>query len=411
MKENHQVIFQTFTKTVRDIVNKSISSEEVLKSVLGNISEQNSTINAIVTLDAKSALKQSKETDMMLAKGKVIGPLHGIPITIKDNFEVSGMRSTASHKPFYENIPKKDATAVARLRGAGAIIIGKTNLPELAADFQTNSPLFGRTNNPWDLNRTPGGSTGGGAAAVAAGMSFLELGNDMLGSIRIPAHFCGIHGFVPTINTVPRAGMLPKTFSGGTLDHFVRTGILARSVEDIITGFNVIKGPDDMDLNTMPLNLSQRQTKNTDKLKIAWIDSAPGVPVSKDIRNAMGRFMYRLKNEGHTVEKVDEAAFNFALAAKVFAAIFYTTIGVNMPGIIRMAARFAGRNKYFNLSIKNYCEAEAKRFELINNLESFFSRWDILICPVTSTTAFHHQKPSRYMGRMPVYRQGIKVDD
>src|SRR5690606_11591157 len=151
-----------------------------------------------------------EEADAALSRGEIWGPLHGVPVTVKDFFEVAGMRSTCIHKPLAAHIPEQDAIAVERLRAAGAIVLGKTNLPELAMDFQTVSPIYGRTNDPWDVGRTPGGSTGGGAAAVAAGLSFLELGSDLSGSIRIPAHYCGVYGLIPTCTLVPRSGSLPK---------------------------------------------------------------------------------------------------------------------------------------------------------------------------------------------------------
>lgn len=149
-----------------------------------------------------------------LAKGQVWGPLHGVPVTIKDAFETVGLRTTCSYKPLTDHIPQQDATVVARLRQAGAIILGKTNLPTMASGPQTNSPIFDRANNPWDTRRTPGGSTGGGTAAIAAGLSPLEISSDMGGSVRIPAHFCGVFGFEPTEHRVPMTGHIPDVAGG-----------------------------------------------------------------------------------------------------------------------------------------------------------------------------------------------------
>ncbi len=411
MQGEKNISFQSLTQTTEDIINKRISCLEVLESVSNSISKYNDSINAIVTTDFKAAIKEAKELDVMLKNGKVKGPLHGIPVTIKDNFEVSGMRSTASHKPFSENIPVKDASVVERLREAGAIIVGKTNLPELAVDFQTDSPIFGRTNNPWDLERTPGGSTGGGAAAVAAGMSFLDVGNDLLGSIRIPAHYCGIYGFVPSVHTISRNGIMPKTSNGGSFDQILRAGILARSVEDLITVFKVIKGLDNLDINILPIELRQKKSDTVRNLRIAWVDNAEGIPISRDTRQAITGFIDCLKSQEYTIDKIDSKMLGFLAAKKIFARIFYSNIGINMPWIVRTAARFIGKNKYLDLNLKKYITAEIQRIKLITKLDNILSDYDMIICPVMSTPAFHHKKPDRYRGVMPVYKQGIKVDE
>ena len=153
-----------------------------------------SAANAIITIDAERARQRAKDADGALARGESWGPLHGVPITIKDSFETVGLRTVSGYPPLSENLPETDAPPVARLRAAGAIILGKTNLPTLASGIQCNNPVFGRTLNPWDTARTPGGSSGGSAAVVAARLSYLDLGSDIGGSIRIPAHFCGVYG-------------------------------------------------------------------------------------------------------------------------------------------------------------------------------------------------------------------------
>jgi amidase len=158
-----------------------LSATEVVEAQLGRIEKFNPALNAIVTLDADNARCRAREADRAIATGEACGPLHGVPITLKDSFDTAGLRTTSGYRPFRDRVPVEDATPVARLREAGAIILGKTNLPALANGLQTNNTLFGRTNNPWDLGRTPGGSSGGAAAAVSAGLSFLELGSDIGG--------------------------------------------------------------------------------------------------------------------------------------------------------------------------------------------------------------------------------------
>jgi len=229
-----EFVFQTAAQLAGIIRSREASSAEVLEDHLRQIREHNPALNAVVTLDEERALERAREADAALAQGEIWGPLHGVPVTIKDTFETAGLRTTASFKPLADYRPQTDATVVARLRAAGAIILAKTNMPELALDIQSVSPIFGRANNPWDLGRTPGGSTGGGAAAVAAGLSPLEVGSDIGGSIRIPSHFCGLFGFKPTENRVPESGHIPGLpGEPRTVRHMGVFGPLARSVEDL----------------------------------------------------------------------------------------------------------------------------------------------------------------------------------
>jgi amidase len=181
---------------------------QVLEELLARIEHHNPGLNAIVTLDVDGARRRAQEADTALSQGNVWGPLHGVSITIKDSFETAGLRTVSGFPPFAHRIPHADAPPVARLRQAGAIILGKTNLPTLASGIQSNNPVFGRTNNPWDRRRTPGGSSGGAAAAVAAALSYLDLGSDIGGSIRIPAHFCGVYGLKATGGRVAGKGHL-----------------------------------------------------------------------------------------------------------------------------------------------------------------------------------------------------------
>ena len=201
--------FQSATQLAAAIRRKQVGSRELLEHYAARIGRFNPAINAVVTLDLERARTQADSADAAVARGEYGGPLHGVPITIKDTLETAGIRTTAGAEVHAEHVPQTDAAAVARLRAAGAVIIGKTNTPTFAMDVQTFNPLFGTTNNPWDLSRTPGGSSGGAAAAIAAGLSALELGSDIGGSIRTPAHFCGVYGHKPTHGIIEMRGHIP----------------------------------------------------------------------------------------------------------------------------------------------------------------------------------------------------------
>src|SRR5512134_140875 len=204
------ILFSTATELARAIRKKQVSALEVLEAHLAQIAEYNAALNAIVTFNLEGARQRAQAADEALARDEIWGPLHGVPLTLKDVHSVAGMRTTAGFEPLSGYYPPQDGTIAARLKAAGAIIFGKTNVPVLAGDLQTHNPIFGRTNNPWNLERTPGGSSGGASAAVAAGLSAFDVGSDLAGSVRTPAHFCGLFGLKPTERRIPNTGHIPE---------------------------------------------------------------------------------------------------------------------------------------------------------------------------------------------------------
>jgi amidase len=282
---------------------RSASSLEVVEAFLARIRSANPAINAIVTLDEEGARRRAGEADAALDRGELWGPLHGVPLTIKDSFETAGLRTTAGFPPFSKNVQERDATVVARLRKAGAILLGKTNLPPLASGNQTVNPIFGRTNNPWDLSRTPGGSSGGSATAVAAGLSALDLGSDVGGSIRGPAHLCGVYGLKPSGGRLPLAGNLAsaKTTRPGPLwevmSQFPVYGPLARSVADLRLAFAVLAD------DGTPPEVGTGGLRPARDLRIAWSDDVGGMPIIEEIRQAVRHTAEKLAAEGCRVER------------------------------------------------------------------------------------------------------------
>lgn len=236
----------------RAIRNRDLSSQEVVAACLARIEAINPHLNAVVQL-ADDALKQAQAADAALDRGETPGPLHGVPMTIKDSFDTAGIISSWGTLGRAGHTPAHDATVVARLKAAGAILLGKTNTPEFTLSFETDNPVYGQTNNPYDLSRSPGGSSGGAAAIVAAGGSPFDIGTDTGGSIRQPAHFCGIAGIRPTSGRVPRTGhAIPP---GGLLDSLTQVGPMARFVEDLALILPVIAGPDGRDPAIAPVPL------------------------------------------------------------------------------------------------------------------------------------------------------------
>ena len=228
---------------------------EVVQACLDRIDQVNPQLNAVVQLAATRALEEAREADEALARGESNGPLHGVPMTIKDSLDTAGLISTGGTKGRESFIPQQDATVVRRLREAGAILLGKTNTPEFTLSFETNNLIYGRTNNPYDTSRTPGGSSGGAAAIVAAAGAPFDIGSDFGGSIRLPSHLCGIAGLKPSSGRVPRTGHIYPF--GGVQDSFQQIGPLARYVEDLALILPLIAGPDFIDPGVVEMPLER----------------------------------------------------------------------------------------------------------------------------------------------------------
>jgi amidase len=286
------IIQSSASDLARAIRDKKLTSREVVEAHLDRIAAVNPKLNAIVQLTADSARKQAEEADAALARGEIKGPLHGVPMTIKDTLETAGVICTGGTKGRANYVPKADATAVARLRAAGAIFLGKTNVPELAGAIETDNLVYGRTNNPYDLARTPGGSSGGEAAIIAACGSPLGLGTDAGGSIRIPAHFCGLAAIKPTSGRVPRTGQFPQQM--GARAPVFHVSLVARHVEDLALALPIIAGPDFRDASIVGMPLLNPKEVTIRGLKVAYFDNdglaAPTKEISAAVRDCAKAF-------------------------------------------------------------------------------------------------------------------------
>ncbi len=280
---------------------KQLSSKSIVEAHLEQIAKVNPKLNAIVQLTADSARKEADEADQALARGEIRGPLHGVPVTIKDTLETIGVICTGGTKGRANYVPKADATSVARLRAAGAVILGKTNVPELAGAIETDNLVYGRTNNPYDLGRTPGGSSGGESAIVAACGSPLGLGTDAGGSIRIPAHFCGLAAIKPTSGRVPRTGQFPLPM--GARNAVFHVSLIARKVDDLALALPIIAGPDFRDHSIVGMPLLDPKAVTLSGLKLAYFDDDGAATPTKEISAAVRDSAKALVEAGVKVEE------------------------------------------------------------------------------------------------------------
>ena len=407
-----EIVFSTASQLANSIRGGEISATDVLEAHLDQIARHNPQVNCIATLNEEEARRSALEADAALGRGEVWGPLHGVPVTLKDSLETAGLRTTSSHPPLTNHVPREDSTIAARLRSAGAIILAKTNMSELAGDMQSNSPIFGRGNNPWDLTRTTGGSTGGGAAAVATGMSPMEIGSDGAGSIRHPAHFCGVFAINPTKFLVSGAGRLPPMPWDPTrgVRTFGSFGPLARSVEDLKLALSIIAGPDQREWKVPPVSMAEPPSRPLEKLKFAWTDDFGGAPLSSETRSALGELAVKLQKMGCQVERTTPPGFDFEEAWRTFGEIsgseFSASTSTSMrilgrllaPAIADVVGPWAFKNDPISratargrgLGMRGYLEAQTRRDMLIEALERFLDERDAWLCPVAATQAFPH---------------------
>src|SRR5579862_7749827 len=288
------------TEIAARIRRKEISPVEVAKIHLDRIGRLNPKLNAFVDVQPDDVLRQAREAEKAITHGDELGPLHGVPLSIKSSIEVAGHRCESGSRLHEGNVANKDAPLVSRLRAAGAVILGVTNTPELLMAWETDNLLYGRTNNPWDLSRTAGGSSGGEAAAIAAGMSAGGVGSDAGGSIRVPAHFCGICGLKPTPGRIPSTGHFPA--SGGPFALLGVVGPMARTVADVKAMFEVMQGPDDGDTCAAPVPLRWPEDDEVKKLRVGYFEDDGQTPVTPETRAAVRAAADALRNAGFEVE-------------------------------------------------------------------------------------------------------------
>ncbi len=292
--------FRTATELAHQIREKQISSRELTDLYIRRIEKYDGGLNAVVVRDFERAVEAAEEADAALARGEVKGPLHGVPMTIKDSLDTAGIVSTGGTLGRRDYVPATDAPVVARLRAAGAVLLGKSNSQVLTLSAEPNNQIYGRTNHPWVIGRSPGGSSGGSAAIIAAGGAALEIGSDTGGSIREPAHLCGIAGLKPTAGRTPRSGHIVP-WGGGVLDGLTVLGPMARSVDDLSLALPLICGPDGQDPAMVPVPVPDPAALDVRDLRIAWYTANGVGALDGDIERVLEQTARALAADGFSI--------------------------------------------------------------------------------------------------------------
>jgi len=384
---------------IADLVRtRSVSPVEVVEAHLAQIERLNSKLNAYVQVDTEGALQAARSAAQDIASGKEIGPLHGVPVSIKSSIEVAGLRCEAGTKLRVGHVAQTDAPLVQRLRAAGAIVLGTTNTPEFLMAWETDNLLYGRTNNPWDLSRTSGGSSGGEAAAIASGCSAGGVGSDGGGSVRVPAHFCGICGLKPTPGRIPATGHYPQSVGPFALLGVV--GPLARSIGDLKLLFEVLQGPDigDPSASPVPVHWPEWAVKTTAaKPRIGYFEDDGRTPVTPETRAAVRRAADLLQKAGFEVEPFCPDGLDKARE------LWWDFFGI--AGAMLLGPLLKGREGELSRILREFNDWVAK--EPPHTAQSLLNSWiqrdmvrmlvfeqmqgfPVLLCPVASVPAFKH---------------------
>lgn len=396
-----ETCFFTATEQRALLLARRISALELLELHLDRVKRVNPSCNAVVALDEEGARRQARATDETMARGEKAGPLHGLPMTIKDSFAVAGMAATCGLEELRDYRPREDAVAVAKIRAGGAVIFGKTNLPAGAADHQSCNTLFGLTRNPWDSERTVGGSSGGAAAALAAGLTALELGSDIGGSIRVPAHFCGVYGHKPSYGLVSTEGHIPPPPGHTAPAELGVAGPLARSAFDLEMLFDVALGTSELDGAGAALQLPAPRHDDLRSFRVAVWNDARTYPMDDAYAAAIEGLVDDLARLGVRVNRQARPPIDPAASYDVYLQTLFGIIGSGLPPQARVALLAAGEaadsGSYprrvadaVRQSLSQHFAATEARHQLYRAWRRFFADYDALLCPVTPTVAFPH---------------------
>ena len=402
-----ELAFKTAVELASGIRNKTYSSLELTQLYIDRIEEKDRDINAVVVRIFDRALEAARQADVQLTKGEIRGPLHGVPMTIKESYVIANTPTTFGLEEFRSNVPKQDGLTVLRFKAAGAHFLGKTNVPVSLADFQSYNPIYGVTRNPWNLERTPGGSSGGSAAALAAGFTALEAGSDIGGSIRNPAHFCGVFGHKPTWGVIPMQGH--ELAKHNPEPDLAVCGPLARCAEDLSMALDIMAGPVERESVGWNLALPESDITSFKGLRVALWPNDELAPVSQETQERVAEVGRIVERQGGIISDTARPQFDVRQAHVAYQSLLNSVMSAGLSD-----ARFErAQNVAKGLSSEDVSlDAVARRARVLSHRDwlryntyrehlrhawvDFFKEWDILICPQMAVPAFpHDHRPFR----------------
>ena len=406
---------------IRRMAAGDLTSETLTRALLERIAEHNPAINAVVTLDEYAALARAREADRQRAANTATGPLHGLPLTIKDTWEVAGMACTAGATALKDHVPERHADVIRRLEDAGAIVLGKTNVPIYATDLQSYNKLFGVTRNPHHLDHTPGGSSGGAAAALAAGMTPLEVGSDLAGSIRTPAHFCGVFGHKPSRALVSFRGHIPGPPGTQSRPDLAEGGPLARNARDLELLLGVIAGPRPADSRSWAVKMAPSTITALSGARVGlWLED-PLCPVEPELTRGYQTLGQALADQGALVTEARHPLLKLEHILPAYFNLLGSLLSTSLtPGQRRQMKWIARLEKWLtmlgpmtpfigeygrgvNQPIYQWTVCNEMREKMRTQIETLFEEVDVLLTPVTPTTAIRHDHSQ------PVFKRRITV--
>ena len=384
MKLENDIAFKSATELARHIRQKDFSCRDLLELYISRIEKFNPTLNCVVTTNFDQARAQADGADAHVSAGKTLGPLHGLPISVKDALETEGIQSTGGARELLGNIPNRDAPVVRAVKDAGAIVMAKTNLPRWSGDLQTFNDIFGTTNNPWDIDRVPGGSSGGAAAAVAAGLTAFEIGTDIGGSIRYPSSFCGVFGHKPSFGIIPSRGYLDYEFGGLNEADVNVIGPIARSAEDLEMLLNVMRRREvglQASLESAPCELKQ--------IRVAvWFED-DFCPVERKALEVMEAAVRRLQDSGIKVVPDSKPDLDPEEAFRIGSALVYAAVSQSQPV----------SSTHNGLSHRAWLDLNSKREKIRNAWARFFEEYDAVLMPISPVSPFRHNQDGNWQTR------------
>lgn len=415
--------FRSATELARLLRAGKLTASALLEDCLGQYEAHNEALNAVVVTDIPRAKKAAAAADRRQRTGKPRGPFDGVPMTAKESFDMAGLPSTWGDPRFKDNIASADAVAMQRLEDAGAVVYGKTNVPLMLADWQSYNAIYGTTNNPWDVTRAPGGSSGGSAVALATGMSALEIGSDIGASIRNPAHYCGVYGHKPTWGVVPYQGhLLPGVVQPGDI---TVAGPLARSARDLSAMMKIIAGPVGPEARGYALTLPPAKQKSLKEFRVAVMITDEQSEVDLPLQDLLGRLTQFLGRQVKTLSTTARPAFTTKEAMDVYIALLRSATSRRQSDAefaansAKVAASDPQDDSYLTKMLRAYVlphrdwlKYSERRHQMRLLWDQFFDDWDVMICPAAASAAFpHDHEGERHERKITVNTKRVPTTD